>query len=267
MTKNDADTDMQRQVVVSAIRSTPPAGIPKLLSKIKAEGLWDLIPEKMRKGFDKAGQKDGDGDTIVWQGPIFDAVGARPTDHEKKIPKDAEDMFAVGSPEVQAMLRQLWIGILKQTADMSDGVFAQEIPDPKSKVLSMLQTAYVEFLHGGVPEEGRLLREAFDAVKAMGFVGAISIAPSITHDNHGNSVGYHKLIHTGLAVEGAEGPVDLSRIDPPSIMKAKSHGQIAQAFQEAFAMAMPSMEAASQKWADEQNGNKLLEGSDEKTEG
>ena len=210
-------------------------------------------------------KRDAEGDIVIGSCSIFDLLGARKVDYETKIPKGAEDMFAVGSPEVQTLLRQLWMGILKHTADASDGVFAQEIPDPKSKMLAMLQTAYVEFLHGGVPEEGRLLREAFDAVKEMGFVGAISIAPTITHDGHGNSVGYHKLIHTGLAVEGAEGPVDLSRIDPPSVMKAKSHSQIAEAFQEAFAMAMPSMEAASQAWADKQGLDKLLEGGSEET--
>ena len=99
------------------------------------------------------------------------------------------------------------------------------------------------------PEEETLLRDAFKAVSEMGFVGALSFAPSVTHDSRGNSVGYHKLIHAGLTVAGNEDPVDLSRIDPPGIMNAKSNAQLEQEFEEGFVAAMPSMIEASQNWA------------------
>lgn len=187
---------------------------------------------------------------VVFKMSIFDLLenGKQLFKPEAKLTKEMQEIFDVGSVEVKDFLHEFWHDYLVQVAEASAGVIAQEIPDPKRKMLSLLQTAYKEVrLQDMTPEEDVLLRAAFDAVKAMGFIGAVTLQPSITkHPFTGEQVGYHKLIRSRLRTEDDESAaqVDLSCIDPESLSAARSHAQIMQESHEAASIAMAAFEKA-----------------------
>ena len=207
------------------------------LEKAAQGDMAKIVPEHLAK----VGGMTPD-DKVLFKGSIFDFIARNQEDPATKIPESAKTMFDVGEGDVKELLHELWNGYLQQVAEASMGAINQEIVEPQKQVLVKLQTAYKELLHANMTEdEDKLMRAAFDAVKAMKPIGTIEIGRSINEDPRtGESVGYHKLIRTRLRVEGDESnaQVDLSRIDPEGVRKAKSHAQLMQESKEAAMMAM-----------------------------
>lgn len=158
----------------------------------------------------KVGDRVHDG-VVVSKISIFDLASQENAPDLSKFPATTLAMFDLGAGEVKELLHELWTGYLLNMQIHARPEIAEEIPQPRTKMLSLLQKVFVEMRKSpedNTPENADLLRNAFDLVSAMPEPAPVHLAASDT------SHGYHKLIRTRLRQPGTEAPLDLSCIDP-----------------------------------------------------